>query len=81
VVSRRPEHGTISWEQALADPAVALALVCTENVRHEKLVRAALEAGKHVLVEYPMCLGAGRAQALFDLADRAGRILHEASSQ
>lgn len=76
VVSRRPEHATVSWADALADPAVGAVAICTENALHERQAREALAAGKHVLVEYPLCLSSSAGLALFALADRAGRRLH-----
>ncbi|MEE6465689.1 hypothetical protein FKM82_006644 [Ascaphus truei] len=35
-----------------------------------------LEAGKHVLVEYPMALSASTAQELWRLAEHKGKVLH-----
>ncbi|XP_074844169.1 biliverdin reductase A isoform X3 [Carettochelys insculpta] len=38
--------------------------------------RMFLEAGKHVLVEYPMALSAGTARELWEMAEQKGKILH-----
>jgi biliverdin reductase len=76
VVSRRSEHATASWKDVLADPAVGAVCICTENALHEPQAREALEAGKHVLVEYPLSLSAKGGAVLFDLADGRGRVLH-----
>src|SRR5262249_16740290 len=43
--------------------------------QHAALARAALEAGKHVLVEKPMATTLEEADALIQLAERAGRHL------
>ena len=69
-------EGTPTLEDALADPAVQALLVCTPNASHEPLARAALEAGKHTLVEFPLAAGPEPARALFAQAARGCRVLH-----
>ena len=53
------------WEDAIADPAVALVDVATPNDLHAEPAVAALEAGKHVACEKPLAhtLDAARAMA------------------
>jgi biliverdin reductase len=76
VVSRsRP--GAVSLEAALADPEVAAAIVCTPNLLHAATTRAALAAGKHVAVEFPLAASAAEARGLFADAAARGRVLHE----
>ncbi|HXZ85936.1 MAG TPA: Gfo/Idh/MocA family oxidoreductase [Myxococcota bacterium] len=70
----RPESGTLA--DALADPAVAALIVCTPNLLHAGAARAALAAGRHVAVEFPLAASPAEARALFELARRAGRVLH-----
>ena len=65
-------------EQLLADPAVEVVYVATPHAQHVDVVRAALEAGKHVLCEKPFTLNAGQAQELVDLARARGLFLMEA---
>ncbi|MFM2288055.1 MAG: hypothetical protein RL684_1198, partial [Pseudomonadota bacterium] len=60
---------------ACAAPDVQLVVVATPNELHEPLARAALEAGKHVLVDKPLALSARAIDGLVDLARRRGLLL------
>jgi scyllo-inositol 2-dehydrogenase (NADP+) len=60
---------------ACAAPDVDLVVVATPNALHEPLARAALEAGKHVLVDKPMALSARAIDGLATLARRQDRQL------
>jgi predicted dehydrogenase len=42
-----------SYEAALSDPAIDVAMVSTPTRQHKELALAALDAGKHVIVEKP----------------------------
>jgi biliverdin reductase len=76
VVSRsRP--GSSALEAVLADPGVTAVIVCTPNLAHAATARAALVAGKHVAVEFPLAASAGEARALFAEAQERGLVLHE----
>ncbi|MBW2282899.1 MAG: Gfo/Idh/MocA family oxidoreductase [Deltaproteobacteria bacterium] len=68
--------GAPTLAQVLADAAVDAVAVSTPNALHARQVRAALEAGKHVLVDYPLAATAEEGRALFDLAAQTGRVLH-----
>ena len=68
-------RATSSYEEVLADPAVAAVAIATPAATHFDLVRAALEAGKHVLVEKPLTASVAEGQKLADLARRSGRVL------
>jgi len=50
--------------ELLADPAVQLVSICTPTDSHVDLAIAALEAGKHVLVEKPVALTAAEVRRL-----------------
>ena len=59
----------------LADPSVDAVSIATPPRTHYPLVRQALEAGKHVLVEKPLATNSVDAEALVDLAERKGLVL------
>ncbi|XP_060103706.1 biliverdin reductase A [Heteronotia binoei] len=80
-ISRRPlgniQHANqISLPEALDNKEVHAAVVSTDNRNHEESIRTFLEAGKHVLVEYPMALSAKAAHQLWAMADQKGKVLH-----
>ena len=66
---------TASYERILTDPAVTAVAIATPAATHFDLVRAALEAGKHVLVEKPLTSNVSDALKLAGLADRSGLVL------
>lgn len=65
-----------SVAELVALPAVNLVVVATVNCDHGRCVRAALEAGKHVVVEYPLSLDPQEAWELLALARSRGLLLH-----
>ena len=68
-------RATSSYDEVLADPAVAAVAIATPAATHFDLVRAALETGKHVLVEKPLTASVAEGEKLADLAGRSGRVL------
>ncbi len=73
---RLPEVGTApDLGPVLAAPDVDAVVVATPTSSHYELARAALEAGKHVLVEKPLTDRVATAEELTRLAARAQRIL------
>jgi predicted dehydrogenase len=73
--TRSTVASTASFDEVLADTEVAAVAIATPAATHFDLVRAALEAGKHVLVEKPLTPTVGEGRKLADLADRTDRIL------
>ncbi len=63
-----------SGDEVLA--AVDAVAVCTADHTHPRLVAQALEAGKHVICEFPLAGSARKARQLYALADRQDRVLH-----
>ena len=62
-------------DELIADPQVDAVVVATPVWTHYPLAKQALEAGKHVLVEKPLCDTSGRARELIDLAAARKRVL------
>ena len=65
-----------SPQQLVSDPEIDLITICTINHDHGAIAHAALEAGKHVVVEYPPALDPAHAQALITLSQTQGKLLH-----
>jgi len=63
------------WQDAVRDPDVEAVDLCLPTYLHAPAAIAALEAGKHVLVEKPMALNGEEADRMLEAAARAGRIL------
>jgi scyllo-inositol 2-dehydrogenase (NADP+) len=59
----------------LGDPAIGLVVIATPNERHADQARQALAAGRHVVVDKPVALDSGEADALIRQAGRAGLML------
>jgi predicted dehydrogenase len=70
-----PVRVTDSYSDVLADRAVTAVAVATPAGTHFELVQAALEAGKHVLVEKPLTASAAEGEKLAELAQRSGLVL------
>ena len=66
---------TADFDEVLADRGVTAVAIATPASTHFDLVRAALEAGKHVLVEKPLTPTVDEGRKLSELADRTDRIL------
>ena len=62
-----------SWRAVVEDDNVDALLVLTSMREHGEITRAALEAGKHVLVEKPMATTLPEAERLLELAAESRR--------
>ncbi len=84
VASSNPEKVLADWPGTVVLPDVGalatlpdldLIVVATPNAQHFPVAKAALEAGKHVVVDKPFTLDAGEARELAALAQAHGRVL------
>jgi len=56
--------------------AVDAVAVCSPDHTHPRLVQRALEAGRHVVCEFPLAGSALKARRLYALAEEVDRVLH-----
>jgi len=84
IVKEKAEHlaEVVGGAQVFTDYQDALALdevqavdICLPNYLHAPVAIAAAEAGKHVLCEKPMAVSLADAQAMIEVAERAGMTL------
>ncbi len=64
-----------SVEEAFRDPAIDLIVVGTPNDTHFELAKAALQAGKHVVIDKPFAATSAEARELITLATTLGKVL------
>ncbi|SDZ97905.1 oxidoreductase [Variovorax sp. YR216] len=84
VASSQPHKVHADWPQVDVVPDVDallrrtdidLVVVATPNAQHHPVAKAALAAGKHVVVDKPFTLDAAQARELAAMAERQGRVL------
>ncbi|MGQ7887899.1 Gfo/Idh/MocA family protein [Paenibacillus sp. WC2504] len=63
------------YKELLADSAIDAVSICTWNNSHAPISIAALEAGKHVLTEKPLCKTVEEALAVEKAVHRSGKTL------
>ena len=66
---------TEDFTDLLKDPALDAIAVVTPAAQHFEFALRALEAGKHVFVEKPLCLNTEDAEKLLQAAERKNKIL------
>jgi predicted dehydrogenase len=75
LASLQPERVYANAELMWADPQVDAVYIATPTYLHAPLAIAALQSGKHVLVEKPMAMRAGEGERIIEAADQGGRRL------
>ena len=70
-----------SWEELIQRSDVDAVAVCTSNDTHGPIARAALEAGKHVFLEYPLARRLDEGEALLQAARSSGKVLRVAHGE
>jgi predicted dehydrogenase len=74
--NRHPQARAVEeLDAVLCDPSVEAVIVATPPKSHHAIVKRALEAGKHVLVEKPLATRLCDAQELADIAESSGLVL------
>ncbi|KRE47432.1 Gfo/Idh/MocA family protein [Paenibacillus sp. Soil724D2] len=63
------------YKELLADPGVDAVSICTWNNSHAPISIAALDAGKNVLTEKPLCKTVNEALAVEEAVHRSGKTL------
>ena len=70
------ECKAVSSVQQLIEEDIELVVISNVNSEHGAVARAALEADKHVVVEYPMSLDLAEASELINIAKSKNKLLH-----
>ncbi len=77
------DHGIARWtpsvDEVLGDAALTSVSIAVDHAQHAELAERALLAGKHVLVEKPLCLSVSDAERLAEVAASRGRVLSAVS--
>ncbi|MBE6556212.1 MAG: Gfo/Idh/MocA family oxidoreductase, partial [Ruminococcaceae bacterium] len=61
-------------DEMINDPEIDVVDICTPNIYHYDTLLKALQAGKHVLCEKPLCVTAEQAAEVADLAKESGLV-------
>jgi biliverdin reductase len=64
------------WQELIENHRLNLVIISGVNQDHGTIARAALQAGKHVVVEYPLSLNVQEAEELIALAKSKNLLLH-----
>jgi predicted dehydrogenase len=73
IVSSHADHRSL-----LEAGGIDAVLVCSPNATHAQVVVDALEAGRHVLVEKPLCVTPAEGDWIIDARDRSGLVVQVA---
>ena len=63
------------WHRLVEREDLDGVVICTHNDSHGEILLAALQADKHVFVEYPLASDVGEGEAALQLAEERGRVL------
>lgn len=66
---------TSSFDELLANPQIDLVIICVPNALHFQYATAALQAGKHVIMEKPFSANTRQAQSLIKLSEKTGKFI------
>lgn len=65
-----------AWPELVHRADLDLVIIASVNADHGVMARTALQAGRHVVVEYPLALSWSEAAALVELSQTQNRLLH-----
>jgi predicted dehydrogenase len=68
-------RGEMNYEEMLANGGLDAVAVATSVKMHYPMAKAALEAGKHTLIEKPMAASAAQCEELIEIAKQNGLVL------
>jgi predicted dehydrogenase len=66
------ENYSTDWREVVNDPNIDIIDIVTPNNTHAEIAIAAAKAGKHVICEKPLALGAEQAKTMLDAVTEAG---------
>ena len=72
------EHNAVfipEWHRLVQREDIDGVVICTHNDSHGEIVLAALQANKHIFVEYPLASDVGEGEAALRLAEERSRVL------
>jgi predicted dehydrogenase len=84
LVGRYSNDGTRGYagaDELIADPAVRTVSICLPHHLHYQVAKAAIAAGKNVLLEKPLTISLGEGEELVALAKTAGVVLGVSHNQ
>ncbi len=67
-------HAYSSLDEVLADERVDIITVATPNDHHMPIAIKAMEAGKNVICEKPVCMNSDELQKIIDASNRTGKL-------
>ncbi|MGY6530888.1 MAG: Gfo/Idh/MocA family protein [Cyanobacterium sp.] len=65
-----------SWQDLIIDKEIDLICVSNVNYLHGQIIKEALLADKHIIVEYPLTINSNEAPELLNLAKAKRKLLH-----
>ncbi len=69
-------YATTDYKALLQDPEVDLVVIATQHRAHGKMVVEALQAGKHVFVEKPLCVTRDELARIREAYQGTGAVVH-----
>jgi len=74
--AKYPEtHISDTFDKLITHPEIDLVIICSPNQLHFPQAKAALEAGKHVIVEKPFTVNSTEAQSLIEVSQKSGKLV------